>query len=382
MASSPAPAKKARTKASRKKVNTPRTDLGEVVVEDEPSAIAAQRNVRYAESSSLAVHSGTELGQDQAMEDLAARDVDGNLDTDLAELSLGQRLTALNGTEAATRIAESDSDVEDDAGGVSRQPQKHQETPNLVPANSLTRTLIQALHSSDSRLLETCLAHSDPTLIRNTVRRLPSQLAVPLLSVCVERLGRGSRAANMKGGGGGASSQRGMGLITWVKAVLVVHSGYLMTLPDLVVRLSGLHATLTSRLALQDSLLALNGRLDMVLSQIEMRSSTSPAILTSNKDKGSSGSRTTRLPTRYVEGESDNEEEQMDAEVAVESGEDEGSIEDVELGGESQEDDDDDDDEGESDEEDSDGEGPMLNGFIDDEAEEFDDDEQDDGDSE
>jgi U3 small nucleolar RNA-associated protein 5 len=179
----------------------------------------------------MAVHSGVELGQDQSMDDLTLLEVDGDLDVDLAELSLGQRLTALSGVdEIAGQNTMSDSDDEG-AEVTSRQSgkQTNKQVPIVVPANSLTRTLIQALHSSDSRLLETCLAHSDQVLIRNTVRRLPPQLAVPLLTACVERLGRGSRAANMKGGGGGASSQRGTGLLAWVKAVLAVHSGHLMT---------------------------------------------------------------------------------------------------------------------------------------------------------
>lgn len=94
---------------------------------------------------------------------------------------------------------------------------------------TLTRTLIQALHSSDSKLLEMCLSHSDSGLIMNTVRRLPPQLAVPLVVACVERLGRGKRAGSGKGGGAGASSQRGIGLVRWVKTVLAVHSGHLMT---------------------------------------------------------------------------------------------------------------------------------------------------------
>ena len=54
------------------------------------------------------------------------------------------------------------------------------------------------------------------------VQQLPPQLAVPLLSACVERLGRGHRGANLKGGGGGASAQRGSALVVWVKAVLVM----------------------------------------------------------------------------------------------------------------------------------------------------------------
>lgn len=160
------------------------------------------------------------------MDDLVMRDVDGALDADLAELSLGQRLTAVQGVVHGGSASESDSDAEDAApnGKAAKGG-----PVDAVPASSLTRTLIQALHSSDMRLLETCLAHSDVTLISNTVRRLPPQLSVPLVTACVERLGRGARGNSMKGGGGGASSQRGTALINWVKAVLITHSGHLMT---------------------------------------------------------------------------------------------------------------------------------------------------------
>ncbi|KAG1755847.1 hypothetical protein EDB19DRAFT_1663280 [Suillus lakei] len=369
--SSVPPSKKARTKSSSRKAkpSISQTAQDEVLIDSEPASTSTSKNARYAEPSSLAVHSGVELGEDQAMEDLAASQIEGALDADLAELSLGQRLAAISGD---ARPSSSDSE-----GEQPQSPRKQkQDVPNVVPAHSLTRTLIQAIHSSDSRLLETCLAHSDPAMVRNTVRRLPPQLAVPLLTACVERLGRGPRAANMKGGGGGASSQRGTGLVIWVKTVLAVHSGHLMTMPDLVSRLSGLHATLTSRLALQDSLLSLNGRLDMVLSQIEMRSSAAPTLLAPHKNGVSTTtSQGEKQPTRYVEGESD--EEGM--EVGVESGEDEGSVEDIELGGESEAEETDEQGSDEEDEdEDSDGEGPTLNGFIDDEAEEFGDDEEDD----
>jgi len=236
-----------------------------------------------------------------------------------------------------------------------------------VPANALSRTLTQALHSSDARLLETCLAHSDQTIIRNTVQRLPPQLAVPLVTACVERLGRGHRGANLKGGGGGASAQRGSALIRWVKAVLVVHTAHLMNIPDLVARLSGLHATLSSRLLLQDRLLTLNGRLDLVLSQIDLRAAPTPPVV---RKTGKGKKRKTGLVTRYVEGESSDDEDEvmeMEVEVEAESGDEEGSVEDIELGGDS--------DEGESaeedeEEEDSDEDGGSMNGFIDDEAEE------------
>jgi U3 small nucleolar RNA-associated protein 5 len=143
-------------------------------------------------------------------------------------------------------------------------------------------------------------------------------------------------------------------------------------MPDLVARLSGLHATLSMRLTLQDSLLSLSGRLDMVLSQIEMRSSVAPAPLVARK--GAQASRTQgKQVNRYIEGESEDEDEQMDVEVEVDSGDEAGSIEDVELGGassddEGSEDEDEDEDEDDEDEHES---GPTMNGFINDEAEEY-----------
>ena len=154
--------------------------------------------------------------------------IDGTLDIDLAEMSLGQRLAARGGTDVALRPSGSEQEV-DAAQAPNVKGRKKKGNPVVVPANSLSRTLIQALHSSDNGLLEACLAHSDEILVRNSVQRLPPQLAVPLLNACVERLGRGNRGNNMKGRGGGSSAQRGMSLIVWVKATLTVHGGHLLT---------------------------------------------------------------------------------------------------------------------------------------------------------
>ncbi|KAI0825212.1 NUC189-domain-containing protein [Trametes gibbosa] len=345
---------------------------------------AGAPNKRYNEAAGLAVGTGAEIGQDRELDDLVMRDVDGVLDADLAELSLGQRLTAVQGGDP--RAPGSDSESEPGEGAAPNGRAAKGAPVDAIPASSLTRTLIQALHSSDSRLLETCLAHSDPTLIRNTVRRLPPQLAVPLVTACVERLSRGARGNSLKGGGGGASSQRGTALINWVKVVLTTHSGHLMTMPDLVARLSGLHATLTQRLALQESLLSLSGRLDMVISQIEMRSSGPPAPLPMPKSRRGQNKQTkAREARRYVEGESGDEDDEGTA-VEVESADEEGSIEDVELGGDSEgesieetdEDEDEDDEEDEDEDEEDDGDDPTLGGFIDDEAEEYSEDEDED----
>jgi U3 small nucleolar RNA-associated protein 5 len=157
------------------------------------------------------VGSGNDMGTGDQVQ---STEPEGILDVDMAELSLGQRLAV----SAKTTV---------EFSGIQTEPKSDTERDS-IPLSSLSRTLTQALHSSDSRLLELCLTHSEPATIQSTVERLSPQFAVPLLNACIERLGRGHRGTNLKGGGGGASSQRGTGLISWVRAVLIVHSGHLM----------------------------------------------------------------------------------------------------------------------------------------------------------
>ncbi|KAF8592000.1 NUC189-domain-containing protein [Ramaria rubella] len=339
---------------------------------------------RYVEAPELAVQSGFELAQEADLDAAASKGIDGDLDVDLAELSLGQRLTALaGGTDL--NMGEADASSTSENEGISplkqttaRRKQKSRtgkgsdEDYLPVPAHSLSRTLVQALHSADTGLLETCLLHSDEKLVMNTVRRLPPQLAVPLVTACVERLGRGARANSGKGGGGGASAQRGTGLLRWIRAVLVVHTAHLMTIPDLVTRLSTLHATLTARLALRDPLLALSGRLELVLSQIELRASAGPTPL-APESKASKQKEGKQEPFKYVEGESESEEDDED-EMEVERDDDAGSLEDVELGRDSaseEEAEESESEEGSEENEEGSEEEMGLIGFIDDEAEEW-----------
>lgn len=135
-------------------------------------------------------------------------------------------------------------------------------------------------------------------------------------------------------------------------------------------KLSGLHATLTTRLTLQQSLLSLSGRLELVLSQMQIRSSVAPTPLVSKNEKTlkSKGN-----VTKYIEGESEESEgEGRDEQINIEGiDDDDGSIEDVELGASSEDANSEESDEENDSEYEDDIDIPTVNGFIDDEAEEY-----------
>lgn len=98
-----------------------------------------------------------------------------------------------------------------------------------------------------------------------------------------------------------------------------------------------------------------------------MRSSSAPAPLTSKKNSKFL-SKDTLQPTHYVEGESEDEDREMATEPPIESDSEEGSVEKIELGDES--------------EGDSFVSSPRSSSPALDEAEEFNDDEDEDDESE
>lgn len=205
---------------------------------------------RYNESSTSAVRSAEAIADVDSDDDLVNS---GELDVDMAEPTLADRLKAMNvnkqlaqqndGSDDDESADEEDEDDEEAAGNVSTGP--------IVPATTLTTTLIQALHSSDGPLLESCLNHTSPVLIRSTVKRLPSgSLVLGLLEALVERLGTGK-----KGTQGNASVKRARGLIEWVRQVLIVHVGFLVTV-SLISLLFSSHLFNPSQLTLFSSFLS------------------------------------------------------------------------------------------------------------------------------
>ena len=129
------------------------------------------------------------------------------------------------------------------------------EQPRAVPTTeSLVTVLEQALQSLDDALLEECLAVSDEQVVDATVERLSALRVLPLLLHLADKVER--------------RPSRGLALCVWMRAILVRHAGFLLSVPNLHLKLAGLHQILDSRTAIFPKLLSLNGRLELALSQI------------------------------------------------------------------------------------------------------------------
>ncbi|KAA1100703.1 Small subunit (SSU) processome component [Puccinia graminis f. sp. tritici] len=240
----------------------------------------------------------------------------------------------------------------------------------IASIGSFAQTLTQALKSTDTKLLESCFlqqSKNNKNLISNTIQRVPKKLLHTLIEQIVICLNRKKR-----GYGDGvtvATVRRTKTLVEWVRQILLIHMSYLLTIPTLVTQLSTLQASLQKRLNLHTKLLSLNGRLELVLNQIELnRVSNGSRQLTGSKTlkaidkkKKKATSVPKQEPYKYVEGESsaseqeaeksnddesDGSSDQSDDEDGSDSdqldqtdSEEEGSVEDVVLGSGSDEED-------------------------------------------
>ncbi len=86
-------------------------------------------------------------------------------------------------------------------------------------AVSVTVLLTQALRADDRQLLEKCFAISNDKVVNSTVQQLAPQDVARLLQVAVQRLQ--------------SSPKRGKQIATWLRAMLLHHTAYLMSAPGM-----------------------------------------------------------------------------------------------------------------------------------------------------
>lgn len=193
----------------------------------EPEVSSSASRKRAAQGSSVISGNGmlAEAGASTTADDQA--NLDANIE-DLEGPTLGSRLKGLdsrrvNGTSKPSRGSD-DEDEEDRDSDEDDDAELQRRAPLPQGSLSLAQTLVQALHSSDSSLLSSCLAHSDPNVIRQTVRRISGPLAVRLLENCVDRMSAGGKKSK-----GALAASNSRGIIEWVRATLTAHTSYLMS---------------------------------------------------------------------------------------------------------------------------------------------------------
>ncbi|KAJ8045383.1 WD repeat-containing protein 43 [Holothuria leucospilota] len=150
---------------------------------------------------------------------------------DKPEVSLEDKLMALS-------MAQSQADTS-------------KEHPNL---NSMVTLLTQALQSQDKNLLEKVLGQNKANVIKRTVHRLPVTLIEPLLHELARRLDKTPESA--------------LTTTVWTKTVLREKASFLTSSPELVRMISEIYEKISGRTHAGKKLNMLQGKLDLMLSQV------------------------------------------------------------------------------------------------------------------
>lgn len=127
--------------------------------------------------------------------------------------------------------------------------------------DTMAQLLVQGLHSKDANILNSVLDRDDPELIDNTVKSLPVETVVPLLSVLMKRVqGRGNTAK-----------------VRWTHSVLRNHAGYLISAPNVQKDiLMPLNDIISARVSNYPQVLRLKGKIDMIKGQMERNKTEAP----------------------------------------------------------------------------------------------------------
>eukprot|EP00092_Neocalanus_flemingeri_P016568 GFUD01017928.1.p1 GENE.GFUD01017928.1~~GFUD01017928.1.p1 ORF type:complete len:622 (-),score=257.62 GFUD01017928.1:219-2084(-) len=195
----------------------------------------------------------TKSGQAGSVSDLVTPRTDGQV----VFLAPGDSLGTGQGRQRkeGKRKAEKEEDslpVEDRLSLLSTQPSP--QADKAAPrTDTLAQLLAQGLHSNDTRILDSVLDRADLELIDNTVKRIPAEAVVPLVSVLQKYIkGRGMvNASHAK----------------WLKSVLTVHTGYLVSVPDCQELLTPVYALLETRTQHYNQVLQLRGKLELLTKQ-------------------------------------------------------------------------------------------------------------------
>ncbi|XP_071327226.1 WD repeat-containing protein 43 [Trachinotus anak] len=156
-------------------------------------------------------------------------------DTDTKEMSIAERLGEI------------------DLSTVSTEKGAPKGTASLQTDNFAV-LLVQGLESNDSNILNKVFQTRKEVVIKKTVARLPLPAVLPLVEEITKRLQGHPFTAVL--------------MVRWLKAVLMHHTSYLASLPDLVTQLGVLYHMIESRVKMFHKLTKLHGKLYLLMTQV------------------------------------------------------------------------------------------------------------------
>uniref|UniRef100_A0A3B4V4F6 WD repeat domain 43 n=1 Tax=Seriola dumerili TaxID=41447 RepID=A0A3B4V4F6_SERDU len=160
-------------------------------------------------------------------------------DTDTKEMSIAERLGEI------------------DLSTVSTEKGAPKGTASLQTDNFAV-LLVQGLESNDANILNKVFQTRKEMVIKKTVARLPLSAVLPL----VEEVSHVPFVP----------SYRAVLMVRWLKAVLMHHTSYLASLPDLVTQLGVLYHMIESRVKMFHKLTKLHGKLYLLMTQVGISS--------------------------------------------------------------------------------------------------------------
>lgn len=140
-----------------------------------------------------------------------------------------------------------------DLSNVSTEKGQSQTAPSLQTDNFAV-LLVQGLESNDPDILNKVLQTRNEVVIKKTVARLPLPTVLPLVNELTKRLQGHPYSAIL--------------MVRWLKAVLMHHTSYLSSLPDLVTQLGVLYHMIESRVKMFHKLSKLHGKLYLLITQV------------------------------------------------------------------------------------------------------------------
>ncbi|XP_055755171.1 WD repeat-containing protein 43 [Salvelinus fontinalis] len=144
--------------------------------------------------------------------------------------------------------------IEERLGKIKMSPEKGvKEAPSLQTDNYAV-LLVQGLESKDISILNKVLNTRKDNLIKKTVALLPLPAVLPLVEEITKRMQGHPYTAVL--------------MVRWLRAVLMQHTSYLASLPDLVFQLGVLYHVIESRVKMFHKLSKLHGKLYLLMSQV------------------------------------------------------------------------------------------------------------------